>query len=433
LPAEAIKPFHLLPCLCLVLLLGGFAVSAVGADGRETGAPGLLLIAGNSWRPADIAVVVNINNPDSVEIGDYYRRARGLAENQLIEVDLPNAANISREVFAAAFADVERQLPPGIKGFALAWTKPYRVDCLSITTAFATGFDERYCPQPEPGERCAPSGESPFFGISRKRPVAPRELRPAMLLAASSVADAKALIDRGVASDGSFPPGTAYLLSTSDKARTVRDQKFELVEQVLSPYLAIEVLEQDVLRDRDDVLFYFTGKARVAGLDTLGFVPGAVADHLTSFGGRMLAPGEGKQMSALRWLDAGATGSYGTVTEPCNFPQKFSDPGLLMTAYRQGDTLIEAYWRSVAWPGQGLFIGEPLAAPFRLSSLRFDGDSLQLPAGRIRPGKYRLEASAFAAGPFRDTGRVVEIRRGQATVALNGLVQRFYRLRIKGV
>jgi len=33
--------------------------------------------------------------------------------------------------------------------------------------------------------------------------------------------------------------------------------------------------------------------------------------------------------------------------------------------YLDGETLLEAYWKSVAWPGQGVFIGEPLAAPFR--------------------------------------------------------------------
>jgi hypothetical protein len=27
--------------------------------------------------------------------------------------------------------------------------------------------------------------------------------------------------------------------------------------------------------------------------------------------------------------------------------------------------LIEAYWKSVQMPGQGLFVGEPLAAPYR--------------------------------------------------------------------
>jgi threonine synthase len=30
-------------------------------------------------------------------------------------------------------------------------------------------------------------------------------------------------------------------------------------------------------------------------------------------------------MSALRWLEAGASGSYGTVVEPCNHPAKFPD------------------------------------------------------------------------------------------------------------
>jgi hypothetical protein len=35
-----------------------------------------------------------------------------------------------------------------------------------------------------------------------------------------------------------------------------------------------------------------------------------------------------------------------------------------MRHYLSGDTLVEAYWKSVLMPSQGLFIGEPLAAPF---------------------------------------------------------------------
>jgi len=37
---------------------------------------------------------------------------------------------------------------------------------------------------------------------------------------------------------------------------------------------------------------------------------------------------------------------------------------VLLLHYAQGSTVIEAYWKSVAWPQQGVFIGEPLAAPF---------------------------------------------------------------------
>jgi hypothetical protein len=37
---------------------------------------------------------------------------------------------------------------------------------------------------------------------------------------------------------------------------------------------------------------------------------------------------------------------------------------MLMDYYLRGNTLIEAYWKSVAEPGQGIFVGEPLAKPF---------------------------------------------------------------------
>ena len=109
------------------------------------------------------------------------------------------------------------------------------------------------------------------------------------------------------------------------------------------------------------VLGYFTGLASVPAIATNHYLPGAIADHLTSLGGQLT---DSPQMSALRWLEAGATASYGTVVEPCNFATKFPDPGLVLSYYRRGDTLIEAYWRSVAMPGQGVFIGEPLARPW---------------------------------------------------------------------
>jgi uncharacterized protein (TIGR03790 family) len=112
------------------------------------------------------------------------------------------------------------------------------------------------------------------------------------------------------------------------------------------------------------VLFYFTGIPRVSALDTLVFVPGAIADHLTSYAGML---DKSKQMRAVEWIEAGATGSYGSVVEPCNSPQKFPHPAVVIDRYLSGETLIEAYWKSVYRPGQGVFVGEPLAAPFRVA------------------------------------------------------------------
>jgi len=268
-----------------------------------------------------------------------------------IESSLPSAR------FELLRAQILQQTLPHIQAYAIAWTVPYRVDCMSITSALAFGFDSSFCT----GE-CKPTPRSRYYNSPSPLPFAQLGIRPAMMLAATSFEEAKALIDRGVESDGTRPEGTAYLLSTSDSSRNVRSALYSLAERVARDQVQVRWLRQEALVGADDVLFYFIGRARVEGLETLRFVPGAIADHLTSYGGALDSDG---QMSALRWLEAGATGSYGTVVEPCNLLEKFPHPAIVIGRYLRGETLIEAYWKSVRMPGQGVFIGEPLAAPFR--------------------------------------------------------------------
>jgi uncharacterized protein (TIGR03790 family) len=269
---------------------------------------------------------------------------------------------LKHEEFDAIKAQVDRQTLPGVQAYALTWAAPYRVECMSITTAFAFGFDRAFC-----ADGCKPTRTSPYFDSAASLPFKQLKLRPTMSIAAVSFERAKALIDRGLESDGSFPSGTAYLLSTSDKARNVRSTWFPMVAQMFKSRLHVRLLREDALRDKTDVLFYFTGVAKVEALNTLRFVPGAIADHLTSTGGMLTDSG---QMSVLRWLETGATGSYGTVVEPCDMLQKFPHPAVVIDHYLRGETLIEAYWKSVAMPGQGIFVGEPLAAPFRRPAMR---------------------------------------------------------------
>jgi uncharacterized protein (TIGR03790 family) len=183
-----------------------------------------------------------------------------------------------------------------------------------------------------------------------------------MLLAGEGIEAVKQLIDRGVAADWSNPKGSAYLLSTSDKARNGRARFYPGIELMQSDRFEVEMLHSNTLKHRSDIMFYFTGLATVEDIDSNRYLPGAIADHLTSAGGKLTGS---KQMSSLRWLSAGATGSYGAVVEPCSFIQKFPRPNVVIDRYLNGETLLEAYWKSVEWPGQGVFIGEPLAAPFR--------------------------------------------------------------------
>jgi uncharacterized protein (TIGR03790 family) len=324
----------------------------------------VLLVAGGLAGPSaasaldasQVGVVVNTADPASVEIGDYYVRRRGIPRANVVFVTLPVQSEIDRATLETARARVEAALPPGVQALALAWTRPYRVVCLSVTTAFAFGFDPAFC-----AEGCRRTRPSPYYNSPSVAPFHDLRVRPAMLLAGSSVAHAKATIDRGVAADSTFPTGTAYLLSTADRARNSRASHYREVTALPLP-IRVRRVDGDELRDARDVLFYFTGLKTVGGLETLSFRPGAIADHLTSTGGVLDGT---DQMSALRWLDAGATASYGTVVEPCNFTAKFPQPAVVIARYVRGETLIEAYWKSVAWPGQGVFVGEPLAAPFR--------------------------------------------------------------------
>ena len=306
----------------------------------------------------DLAVVINTADPLSVAIGEYYARQRHVPAENIARVQFGyHRVVMPVQEFTALKTAIDAQLPQSIQAYALTWMQPYRVDCMSVTAAFAFGFDESYC-----ARGCVGTQLSRYFNSASLRPSDELQLRPAMSIAATNFEQARALIDRGVAADSTAPVGSAYLLTSGDQARDVRAASYPDAQMLAGDRVRIELVNAAALRGRRDVMFYFIGAMRVPDLESNQFLPGAIADHLTSYGGALT---DGAQMSILRWLEAGATGSYGTVIEPCNFTAKFPNPGLLMRHYLAGETLIESYWKSVAMPGQGLFIGEPLAAPYR--------------------------------------------------------------------
>jgi uncharacterized protein (TIGR03790 family) len=306
----------------------------------------------------DLAVVINTADPLSVAIGEYYAQQRHVPAANVARVHFGyHRVVLPAREFAALKAAIDAQLPSSVQAYALTWTQPYRVDCMSVTSAFAFGFDQRYC-----ASGCVATQLSRYFNSASRRPFDDLQLRPAMSIAAANFEQARALILRGVAADATAPEGTAYLLTSGDQARDVRASTYADAQMLAGDRVGIQLVNAAALEGRRDVMFYFIGAIKVPNLETNQFLPGSVADHLTSYGGALT---DGSQMSSLRWLEAGATGSYGTVVEPCNFTAKFPSPGLLMRHYLAGETLIESYWKSVAMPGQGLFIGEPLAAPYR--------------------------------------------------------------------
>lgn len=373
-------------------------------------APPVVLLPKEALTAAELGLLINEDDPQSAAAGAYYASARGLPDANVLHLRL--GARLPTGVASATFnawkKQIEAALPAAVQALAVSWTQPSTVDCMSLTTALALGFDRKYCNTS--GKGCAPTAPSPYFQSDSTAPYDTDGLRPAMILAGASLGEVKALIDRGVAADGSQPGGTAWMLRTTDAARSVRWPGFEQIVSDWGPHpdaLAVRYLDNsagqamDALSGQKDILFYLTGLAVVPDIEKNSYRPGAIADHLTSFGGQIPTSG---QMSILKWLQAGATASYGTAFEPCNYPAKFPDATVLIPEYFRGRTLIEAYWKSVAWPGEGVFIGEPLARPFPTTS-HFDSATRQLTitTSWMVPGSlYAVESAASREGPWSE-------------------------------
>lgn len=419
--------FRLLSLSWLTLLsaCGGGGGGAAGGDGGGggggVGQTLTLSLPNNGLVPADLAVLVAEGDALSEAVGAAYVAARGIPAANLIRVRVNTGQDaMSAAAFAVLKADVDARLPAGVQATLLTWAAPSRVagGCsMGITSAMTFGFDTRYCNPSPSTNACASTAASPFYDSEVRRPQADLQLRPSMLLGARTLAAAQALISRGVAADASRPTGEGWLVRTTDADRSVRWNDFAGLPSAWSGVLALNYLDNsrgpasaDALSGKSGVLFYQTGLANVANLSTLQFRPGALADTLTSYGG-VLPSGAG-QMPITAWLDAGATASYGTVEEPCNLQQKFSRASVLIDQYWRGATAIEAYWKAVQWPGQGLFVGEPLAQPFRDSpSFAIVGGEYQIKTRSLRPGaSYSLEYRIGTAGNWTSLADFLGVR-----------------------
>ena len=382
----AMRGVLVLWCLCLLGAGHSLAAPDLPAAAASSATPASQAQPARRWmtvprvygqlQTKDLGVVINDDDPYSVQVGAYYLKVRHIPEGQVLHVRLPVKGTLTSAEFEELRKKIDTHFADRVQALALVLRLPYAVECNAITGALALGFDPKVC-----SNTCAPTRPSSYFGTASSRPYSEHHMRLSMLLASKDIPSAKALIDRGVSADGTLGlrgglPVAAHFVTTSDEVRSRRRSLFPPAG--LQPKLGVDVVldQADALRDADRVLIYLTGRTMVDHLETVHFLPGALADHLTSFGGVLDKPHG--QMTVLSWIDAGATASYGTASEPCAHLQKFPHPQALLLFYLQGATAIEAYWKSVLWPQQGLFVGEPLAAPF---ARRVTGPTSTVPSG----------------------------------------------------
>lgn len=334
--------------------------------------------------PLNTLVVVNDASADSLEIGLRYAKARGIPESHICHVYTATSGTItltawSNQIRNPVLAFVGQQgLSNQIDYVVFAHAFPFRVwntnivatptnwlvssltscmyyDFYASSNAFAYGC------------HLNKAATNRYFGAERafRRAESPngRYLISA-LLTGFGADDARAALKRAATADGRRPAGRIDLLRTSDGFRSIRWPLHEEADARSrqfgrsNEWFILTAGTPPVATNR---LGYQTGLANVPDVYAHQYVPGAYADHLTSYGA--IFEGPNPQTVILHWLKAGCAGSYGTVVEPCAFTEKFPDP-LLYVRYERGFTLGESLYMSVSHPYQGLFVGDPLVAPY---------------------------------------------------------------------
>ena len=191
---------------------------------------------------------------------------------------------------------------------------------------------------------------------------------------------------RGALADGSHPKGTIYLMKVPDEVRSqTRDRVFPEVAAALQDEgVGVRILGTVLPNGQQDIMGAVLGRAKLYW-DRVNckILPGAIVEHLTSFGGDLRA--DGTQTPFTETLRFGATGSSGTVMEPYALQAKFPHPWMHVH-YVRGATLAEAFYQSIASPYQLLIAGDPLCRPWaRIPQVDVQGiQPEQTVAGGIR-------------------------------------------------
>ncbi|MCS6770544.1 MAG: hypothetical protein NZ740_00785 [Kiritimatiellae bacterium] len=371
--------------------------------------------------PHEIALIINQNHPDSLEIAHHYAQIRQIPSANLIYLDVPRdlggvRAEISPELFLQAILEPVRQeiARRNLEDHILAWVYsagfPVRVlvdPPISINGAtfvrgqfpsgevvktghylspFWRGFDN-------PGGSSLPSGSLQDFAAA---------FRDAMPMPSATLAytanrglTVEETIDslrRSAAADGTFPRDPFYYHLSENVRCTARRWQFEGAARELAQMGISAVISSNEPAVNQPLSGLLVG---IAYTDKPWgrLQPGSLVDNLTSFGAEFHHQ---DQVRLTHWLRNGASFASGTVIEPYSAWPKFAHARLFVH-YARGCTALESYLQALRSPLQQYLVGDPLARPWArpipltLINLEESGQPLR--------GEVSFLASSLAAEP----------------------------------
>ena len=379
---------HLNPALAALggLLLGLLLIPKVVASGG----------------PCGVVVVYDPTDPSAVTVANHYQQVRGIPERNMIPYVFPDV--FSRRtgwdfIYGLRSELATRGLTEQLQAVALAGISPRlsgQTDGpqgnIFSTQSFlyqSPNYSEASFPvdiqrapnlaYPEDAEFYAP----PPAGtreLSARTSFQGRRYIPCSYIGytgknGNRLSELFEILSRAKAHDGIKPQGTIYWPLNSDVRSSTREAQLDVVTPVWDARGIAYVVtggrwdpDNVWVRNRPDILGGIVGQSNAGAPEGIRggntYRAGAWIDHLTSLGGLLdsyvIPLG---QMSAAKWLRAGADGSAGAVAEPLAWSEKFP-AAHLHTHLRAGASLAEAFWQSVWTTAEVACLGDPLLQPF---------------------------------------------------------------------
>ncbi|MCC7509821.1 MAG: TIGR03790 family protein [Planctomycetes bacterium] len=330
-----------------------------------------------AFGPDNVLIVANDKAAGSVEIAEYYARARGIAPARILRLSTSEAEEIDRETFnkqiwepvtKAVLADDSIMVIVPTRGVPL---KVKEVDREDDNGAFAGrdwGSVDGELALIRNGEYDVKGiVENPVFDKAEPLTAADKILVVSRLDGAT-VEIAKGLVEKAILAEALGCSGESFLDTrglTKEDGYTERDNIMEKVEDSWKaaklPY--VHDTQGDVvdLSTRAETLHYYgwyAGTQKPAG--AVKFRTGGICIHLHSFSASTVRGENNWVGPLLRW---NATCSYGTVYEPytLGFPFENVFWDRLIKGWNFGEAGQVAN-RLLSW--QAVFCGDPLYTPY---------------------------------------------------------------------
>jgi uncharacterized protein (TIGR03790 family) len=348
----------------------------------------------------NVLIVSNAQSAASREIADYYAQKRAISSENAVRVDVPVGDEIARSVYESEIEGpvarwlVAHHAQDRILYIVLTKDVPLRISGTGGQQGTVSSVDSElallYRKFMGQTIRLTGSIPNPYFagdkgvapGVSPPFTRRAQDIYLVTRLDGYSVADVRALIDRGLAP---AKQGTIVLDGRSEYMQSVGNAwlvKASAAVSKMSGWSDAVVLDTSskVLKGSPDVIGYYSWGSNDAAMKErhLGhtFVPGAIAGEFVSTDGRTFQeppagwttngnPFRGSHQSLIGDLvHDGITGVAGHVAEP--YLSATIRPEILFPAYLSGLNLAESFYMAMpflSW--QTVVVGDPLCAPFR--------------------------------------------------------------------